>query len=244
MDAAINETDEFVKIAKVFQRIPENTTTTESGVYLSSLVPDKARIGEIVEIGTNVGKSAIAFACGLGRLKKKIYTVDIYENPKFEKNVQMAGVANKIEQLVGPSHVIANSFHSKIGLLFIDGDHSYRGTATDIKAWSHKVVKGGYIIFDDFPGHKKSKSQYFYAETNNVGRAVQKYLLSKPYMYKVISDREIGNLLVLEKLKEESRAPRPSLQSRLYWFRRDLRAWAVCLFPSLARHYAQNYKEE
>ena len=141
---------------------------------LSSLVHDKVQIGEIVEIGTNVGLSAIALAHGLGELNKRIYTVDIYCHPQFAKNVQMAGATHRIEQLLGPSHVIASSFHSGIGLLFVDGDHSYRGVVTDIKAWSNKVVQGGYIIFDDFPGHKKGKTKYYQPETNNVGRAVQR----------------------------------------------------------------------
>ena len=38
-----------------------------------------------------------------------------------------------------------------IGLLFIDGDHSYDGCRADIRSWLPKLEPGAYVAFHDFP---------------------------------------------------------------------------------------------
>jgi len=37
-----------------------------------------------------------------------------------------------------------------VDILFIDGDHAYNAVLSDFKNYSDLVVKGGYIIFDDY----------------------------------------------------------------------------------------------
>ncbi len=38
----------------------------------------------------------------------------------------------------------------EIDILFIDGDHTYKGVINDFENYSKLVKKGGYIIFDDY----------------------------------------------------------------------------------------------
>ena len=243
MEAASRQPDIAADLEEAYRQISGNTTELEPGLFLSSLAHEKMALGDVVEIGTNLGMSAIALAYGVRDAAKKVYTVDIYKHHQSDANWRMAGVADQIEALVGPSHVVAKTFHGEIGLLFIDGDHSYRGVVVDIKAWCGKVVKGGYVVFDDYPGHKKSKSSSAYSETNNVGRAVHRLVLSRPYLYRVVVDRDFEGLLVVEKLKSCDGSARRSWRSRWYWIWRDLRAWAVWLFPSLASRYGERFKE-
>ncbi len=51
----------------------------------------------------------------------------------------------------GDSNMFFNEFsiENKIKLAFLDGDHSYEATKTDIRNVEKHLVKGGYICFDD-----------------------------------------------------------------------------------------------
>ena len=40
--------------------------------------------------------------------------------------------------------------YTEIDLLFIDGDHSYKGVISDFNSYSPLVKKGGIVIFDNF----------------------------------------------------------------------------------------------
>jgi hypothetical protein len=44
----------------------------------------------------------------------------------------------------------STSYSSHIAILHIDGNHSYAAAKADIVSWGRFVVKGGWIIFDDY----------------------------------------------------------------------------------------------
>ena len=50
-----------------------------------------------------------------------------------------------------------------LDFVFIDGDHSYEGVKSDIKSWSKKVKKGGYICGHDYTraGVNKAVNEFF-----------------------------------------------------------------------------------
>lgn len=57
-------------------------------------------------------------------------------------------------------------YAGKISILHIDGNHAYDAVKTDIDSWGGSVVKGGWIIFDDYiwpygDGPKKVADEYF-----------------------------------------------------------------------------------
>lgn len=68
----------------------------------------------------------------------------------FMHNVEMAGGADMVCPLVMNSEqaaeVMTDSFFD---LIFIDGDHSYAGTRSDIAHWRSKVRKGGILCGHD-----------------------------------------------------------------------------------------------
>lgn len=51
----------------------------------------------------------------------------------------------------GISHEVSETFEDEsIGMLYLDGDHSYEGVKKDLESWYPKVVKGGIIAGHDW----------------------------------------------------------------------------------------------
>lgn len=50
----------------------------------------------------------------------------------------------------GISWEIAKVWDKPIGLLFIDGDHSYKGCKADYDGFAHHIIEGGYLVFHDY----------------------------------------------------------------------------------------------
>lgn len=58
-----------------------------------------------------------------------------------EKPIILKGVSNEMAKKVADN---------TLGLLYLDGDHSYEGVMKDLHSWYDKVVKGGIIASHDF----------------------------------------------------------------------------------------------
>jgi predicted O-methyltransferase YrrM len=106
------------------------------------IVPDleKLKPSEIyLEVGVKFGKS-LSIARMVTKPEVKVIGVDLMKNPKVEGTFFYQG----------DSIMMANLYlDGPISLLFIDGDHSYKGCKRDIDAWFPHVKKGGVIFFHD-----------------------------------------------------------------------------------------------
>ena len=227
----------FKDINNIIESIPGEVCSGTQPEFLYKLSYSTEGIGEIVEIGTNVGKTAIALAYGQKVKKgKPIYSIDIYEHPDIKKNLEKAGVTDYINRIIMPSHKMAKKWEKPIALLWIDGDHSYRGVCYDIKKRTHFVAAGGVIAFHDYPGHKCSKE---------VWKALRKYLFKNPYTYRVISDREAGSIIAFRKINREPRKKSIGcrFKNRLYWMYRNARSLGVQYFSGLAKRIKDSIKE-
>lgn len=128
----------------------------------------------VVEIGCFIGYSSICFAQAMednGQDNGTVYGIDLFqphiENPLFlkesidnplqlaENNVKKAGLEHRITFIKGSASLLAKDFLNKIeniDILFIDGDHSYKGVIDDYNLYHPRVRKGGLIVFHDiFP---------------------------------------------------------------------------------------------
>lgn len=118
--------------------------------------------GCIVEIGSFRGKSTIRLANGARVSGCEVYAVDphdpfndngtwfgIEDRAVFLRNILDAGVADIVKPVFLKSHVAGDGWKELIGLLFIDGDHTYEGVKRDIQCWVKHVVNGGLIAFHD-----------------------------------------------------------------------------------------------
>jgi predicted O-methyltransferase YrrM len=128
----------------------------------------------IVEIGSLLGKSAIAMASvtdqpiicidphnteawiyprGMNDPEEmrdwRAQMGDTYE--QFIENLEYFDVRHKIEVIKQYSDQAAREWDGrKIGMLFIDGDHSYKWCKHDFEAFEKHLVPGAIVVFHDF----------------------------------------------------------------------------------------------
>ena len=122
--------------------------------------------GDIVEIGSYRGKSAVALAHGLQAgpvTQTRIYCIEPHENftgvyggefgardrGEFYRIMLETGYYDRVSLINLKSAAAAKGWSAPIGLLFIDGDHTVEGVRQDAEAWESHVLPGGYVVFDD-----------------------------------------------------------------------------------------------
>lgn len=201
------------------------TTPNEEIFVLSEYVRklDFPESYKILEIGSLLGKCTIAMASVANHL---IYTVDPHEGPwttfddfvkvtgsgtvrdrraeagktwePFLANLEKYGVRHKVKPIKAYSDQVKWNA-GPIGLLFIDGDHSYFWCKHDYEKFSPHVAMGGYVVFHDYaPGGKTADGR-----TNHhigVAWAVQEILKRTPPEIEII--QHYGSLLVTKKVGE------------------------------------------
>jgi predicted O-methyltransferase YrrM len=104
---------------------------------------------DMIEIGRAEGGSTILMAAA-ARPETRFVSFD--SDPVNDENL-----ASFFEKMLPPRHVellIADSqtadiFQYQVGLVFIDGDHTYEGVKADFQNWLPAVLKGGYLVFHD-----------------------------------------------------------------------------------------------
>jgi predicted O-methyltransferase YrrM len=118
--------------------------------------------GCIVEIGSFRGKSTIRLAKGARVSGCEVYAIDphdpyddngtlfgVEDRAVFLRNLLDVGVADIVKPIYLPSHHVSARWQEPIGLLWIDGDHSYEGVKADIEDWRGFVPPSGVIAFHD-----------------------------------------------------------------------------------------------
>lgn len=112
----------------------------------------------ILEIGTFRGLSSALMA--QQRKDAKITTIDSHIGmPGFDyldsseervlKNLKKFGVSERVKHYPLSSQKFQYA-GNRLDLLFIDGDHTYKGVDYDYHKFAPWVKKGGWIIFHDF----------------------------------------------------------------------------------------------
>jgi hypothetical protein len=146
-------------------------TNNNALIFLCCLA--KAGFSPILEFGTFTGRTAYNLALNTS---DKIYTVDIGSNVDAGSNT--AGVSypeytpgelfrddpdvkNKIELIVGDSRTLDFSrFYGAMGMVIVDGGHSYEVAKSDSRSALRMVRTGGIVVWDDYgefwPGVKSA----------------------------------------------------------------------------------------
>jgi len=162
--------DGWEEIARLLDSIPEETCGGNQPEFLYRLSRETTGAGDVVEIGSNVGKTTIALSFAQ---KEKggnpIHAVDIYQHKDIVKNLERAGVASYANRTISCSSSAGRTWDKPIQLVWIDGDHCSVGAAMDLKAWMNHVIPGGHIALHDYPGHMGSMQ---------IWKAVKRLLLS------------------------------------------------------------------
>ena len=121
--------------------------------------------GFIVEIGSFKGKSTVALATVCDRYGlDPVVAIDphaglSYLGPDMPQQTQTfdeflaslkgAGVENRVEFHRALSQDVANHWNRPIRLLWIDGDHSYKGCREDFDLFSPHLQNGAVVAFHD-----------------------------------------------------------------------------------------------
>lgn len=119
----------------------------------------------VVEIGSYVGRSAIALALGLKAAGGgRVFAIDPadMEPGQFESlmsNLEQAGVDDVVDAIRSTSHAARPRFdRSSVSVLFVDGSHEYEGVVEDISDWTTALADGAVAAFNDpfWPGVSKA----------------------------------------------------------------------------------------
>ncbi len=145
-------------------RRAEGLTSLHEAALLYELAKNVSE-GCIVEVGSYRGRSSVAL--GLGSLaghKVDVFAIEPHEpftslggrrqfgpedRAAFFRAMTRTG-AYKVVHLVNlPSRQAASGWDRPIGMVFIDGDHSYDAVTSDLESWEPHVVPGGIVVLDD-----------------------------------------------------------------------------------------------
>lgn len=122
--------------------------------------------GAIVEIGSYKGRSTVMLAHIAAEYKLgPVIAIDPHEGlsylgdvaeqyrahsfEEFLHNIRSAGVDSEVEVQRARSEDVARQWNRPIRLLWIDGDHSYRGCSQDFALFSPYLVDGAVVAFHD-----------------------------------------------------------------------------------------------
>lgn len=146
----------LIKNGIIKWEIPTHLTNTEL-IQLNKLAKTLAENSIALEIGSYLGASSLILAKGLPP-NSKLYCVDTWGNhamsegqwETYERFIQNTkAVKEKISPIRAWSLEAAKKFDKKIDLLFLDGDHSYKGIKSDVDAWLPKLNSGGIVVVHD-----------------------------------------------------------------------------------------------
>jgi len=125
----------------------------------------QVRCGPIVEIGAAFGASAVIFLANSPRYIS-VHSIDPFiadpisgwnaSTALCKQSVRRAlqyvhrlSEYNRWQLHVTRSHNLAMKWNQSIELLFIDGDHHYRGVRMDFDDWEKFIQPGGIILLHD-----------------------------------------------------------------------------------------------
>ena len=151
----------------------------EEGLRLYELARDHAELGPALEIGSYCGKSTVYLGAGVQEVGGRLITVDHHRGneeqqpgweyhdpelvdpavgamdslPFLRRTLRAAGLEEVTIVIVGRSVDVAPLIATPLGMVFIDGGHTFAAAEADYEAWAPKVTAGGILavhdLFDD-----------------------------------------------------------------------------------------------
>ena len=157
------------KIEKIKGFMPAN-----EGKALLKWAEKFSNFGPILEIGTYCGKSSLYLALGAQKTDQYVFTIDhhlgseehqlneeyfdneIYDFskkrvntfPLLIKNINKLNVKN-IVPIVSESKKSSFNWKTNLGMLFVDGGHSFESANNDYECWESKIAEDGCLAIHD-----------------------------------------------------------------------------------------------
>jgi predicted O-methyltransferase YrrM len=147
----------------------------DEGLALYGIALKAANLGPCLEIGSFCGKSAVYIGSACRESGVTLFSIDhhrgseeqqpgqlyfdpdIYDEQSGEVNslpllrntLRTAGLEDTVIPMATESRVAARNWATPLGLVFIDGGHSYESALTDYQSWSPHLMQGGFLVFHD-----------------------------------------------------------------------------------------------
>jgi predicted O-methyltransferase YrrM len=147
----------------------------EEGSRLFELASEACSLGPCLEIGSFCGKSTVYLGAACKIKGKTLFSIDHHQGseeqqpgqpyfdadlidsksglidsfPYFRDIIRKAGLDEVVVPMVTKSQVAARDWATLLGLVFIDGGHSYETVITDYKCWYPHLILGGFLVFHD-----------------------------------------------------------------------------------------------
>jgi predicted O-methyltransferase YrrM len=136
---------------------PPGLLEDREGVCLYVLARRASRLGDVLEIGSYRGRSTWYLARGLedAASPHRVIAVDPHlegTQRDFERHIAAGGLADRIDARVAFAHDLHEEVAGPLGVLWIDGDHSYAGARQDFEDWFTKLATGGWLALHDTVG--------------------------------------------------------------------------------------------
>ena len=147
----------------------------EEGHHLYETGLLASQLGPCLEIGSYCGKSAIYLGSACKKNGNVLFSIDHHRGseeqqpgeeyfdpelysyrdfqmdtlPTFRKALSDAGLEDTVVPIVSSSEITARKWATPLGLVFIDGGHSYETASKDYTCWSDHILPGGYLLIHD-----------------------------------------------------------------------------------------------
>jgi predicted O-methyltransferase YrrM len=174
----------------------EGYLSRQEGGYLYSLARQFTHLGCIVEIGSFKGRSTVFLAKGCQSVGTgHVFAVDPHtpdgiNERAFRENIRRAAVESLVSPLVMSSIEAVQGWNKPVGLLWVDGDHKYRGVRGDFFAWFPHVAVGGVVAFHDTLNRKA------------VARFVQRHIHRLEGAGALVIMDQVEEILAVRKVRE------------------------------------------
>jgi predicted O-methyltransferase YrrM len=147
----------------------------EEGDCLYRTALNAAHSGPCLEIGSYCGKSTLYIGSGCKSSGGVLFSIDHHRGseeqqpgegyfdpalfdyrtfqmdtfPEFRAVLQRADIEDTVVPLVSKSEIVARSWSTPLGMVFIDGGHSFESAFIDYACWAPHVLPGGYLAIHD-----------------------------------------------------------------------------------------------
>ncbi len=169
---SVEGSEHEVELLLSLEKIP-SAVTAEQARALYHFARCAPADGEVVEIGSGMGKSTLALAWGSkrNRFPCVVHTVDpLPDMPDMPRHERFEVLTRTFQEYGGDNivlHVRSSGEYRRestaaIRLLFVDAAHDYLNSCFDLAAYKTLVVPGGFVIAHDVdnpwygPGTRKA----------------------------------------------------------------------------------------
>ena len=147
----------------------------DEGLKLYELGLEACRLGPCLEIGSFCGKSTVYLGTACKKGNSTLFTIDhhrgseeqqpgqLYFDPEIfdslkgfinsfpllQETLKKASLEDNVVPMITQSGVAARNWATPLGLVFIDGGHSYETAFSDFRSWSPHLLPRGFLVFHD-----------------------------------------------------------------------------------------------